>query len=342
MAAPIFYESNEALVYRFINDYKLPIQYFDPLNFDSQLELFEADYQSFTKWSNMVDEIRNRFHGDAEAFLNAYYRDRDKIITNTQINPAFEAFNNGPMDAYVIKDKPKIPKTNIYNEENNGKTFISIDMKQANFHALRKVNPDIVFGADTYEEFLEKGADIRSPYIKGSKYFREVVFGQLNPSRHITVEKYYIVMMLKNIINSKEVQNLCPLTEDNAVFLSNDEIIFSITKPLALDIWEDLRNAILACSIDGFEFRVELFKLEGYSLWTDDDYKERKKVTDGYVKIPVHHVGGEKLCAVPLPFFNLFYKGVYGIPYNADDRLIKYDKVLTARFEHNFITKKGF
>ncbi len=51
---------------------------------------------------------------------------------------------------------------------------------------------------DTYEDFIGKFTD--SDFIKASKYTREVIFGKLNPKRHITAEKFFINKIYQDII----------------------------------------------------------------------------------------------------------------------------------------------
>ena len=43
-------------------------------------------------------------------------------------------------------ERPKVSKNNVYNGENIGKNFLSVDLSKANFQALKYVNPDIVLG----------------------------------------------------------------------------------------------------------------------------------------------------------------------------------------------------
>ena len=83
---------------------------------------------------------------------------------------------------------------NIYNNSNTGKKFISIDLKKANFQALRKFNPEIVMNCGHTTILLN--ISMVTNISKKSKYTRQVIFGKLNPRRTITFEKisyrYYI------------------------------------------------------------------------------------------------------------------------------------------------------
>lgn len=54
---------------------------------------------------------------------------------------------------------------------------------------MKYVNPDIVLNAGTYQDFIKKFTDLE--YVAESKYTRQIVFGKMNPKRHITVEKYH-------------------------------------------------------------------------------------------------------------------------------------------------------
>ena len=64
-----------------------------------------------------------------------------------------------------------IPSSDIYKPTNDGKRFISIDMKKANFHSLKAFAPDIFDNADTWEDFMRKFTD--DEHIIGSKYVRQ-------------------------------------------------------------------------------------------------------------------------------------------------------------------------
>lgn len=71
-------------------------------------------------------------------------------------------------------------------------------MKKANFTALRHYNKDIVGGKDTYEDFLGMFTD--ENYFKESKYIRQVIFGNVNPKRQITYEKFLMDKVLVKLL----------------------------------------------------------------------------------------------------------------------------------------------
>ena len=189
---------NRELAKRFISDYKLPIPLINEEYFFYHLNLYQKDYGSLDKYNQLLDVINKKYDGDYNKFLEDYYNVRDKIITNVIENEAFQKFNTMDMSAFSFKERLNITSNNIYNQDNIGGFFISIDLKKANFQTLKNIDKNIVFGADTYEDFIGKFTD--SEYIANSKYFRNVVFGMMNPKRHITAEKYFITQIYQKVI----------------------------------------------------------------------------------------------------------------------------------------------
>ena len=176
---------NRELAKRFISDYKLPMPLIKEEYFFYHLNLYEEDYGALTKYNALLDYIEKQYEGDCEKFLEEYYLLRDNIIKTVEESEAFQKFNTMDLNFYAVKDKPNVSSNNIYNQENIGSFFISIDLKKANFQVLKKIDKEIVMDADTYEDFIGKFTD--SEYIKNSKYTRQVVFAKLNPKRHITI-----------------------------------------------------------------------------------------------------------------------------------------------------------
>lgn len=123
------------------------------------------------------------------------------------------------MNKYTVKYKD-LPGKDIYKPSNVGKLFISIDMRKANFSALKFYDKSIFSNADTWEEFV--GRYTENKHIVNSKYIRQVILGNCNPKRHITYEKYLMDGILDYI-----QKFFLPVSK--CVFFSNDEIIFDIS-----------------------------------------------------------------------------------------------------------------
>ena len=128
---------NEDLANRFVSDYKLPISITnDEKIFIYKLHLYENSFSSLTKWIELWQLIDKRYNGNYHTFLDDYYQIRERIIQESLNNPAYQEFNNMNMSQFNVP-KTNISKNNIYNRENDGKFFLSIDLKKANFQALR-------------------------------------------------------------------------------------------------------------------------------------------------------------------------------------------------------------
>ena len=318
---------NRELQKRFVSDYKLPIPLINEEYFQYYLRLYESDYGSLTKYNDLLDNIRGHYQNDPELFLDEYYNIRENIIQTVLSTPAFQKFNNMDMSVYAIKDRPNVSSNNIYNQENAGKFFISVDIKKANFQTLKNIDKEIVLGADTYEDFIGKFTD--SEYIKASKYTREVIFGKLNPKRHITAEKYFIAQIYKSIVGQY------PDLKDKTVSLATDEMVF-MEDPASYQNEERAINfkgnvEKLAKKI-GFDVHVEFFFLHGYNLVFKESRSVRKTF---YQKSYVFGGGKHKLIAVPLPYHAMVYKLFKGLPLDEIDYHFDYEG-MDARFCEEF------
>ena len=140
------------LATRFGSDYKIPIAVYDNVeSFEYELNLYEKDYGALTKWNELVKNVERYYNGDNEAFLLEYYNVRDKIITTTLDSDIYKQFitYKDPtvmiVDDAVLKYREKehpTPKysNGIYNQESIGKHLVSIDLRNANFQALKYIN----------------------------------------------------------------------------------------------------------------------------------------------------------------------------------------------------------
>ncbi len=318
---------NKELAKRFISDYKLPIPLINEKYFFYYLNLYQEDYDSLGKYNQLLDMIGEKYGGDCNKFLEDYYNVRDKIITTIVESEAFQKFNTMDMNVFTIKKKPNITSNNIYKQTNIGKFFISIDLKKANFQTLRNIDKNIVFGADTYEDFIGKFTDL--DYIKESKYSRQVIWGKCNPKRHITAEKYFITRIYKKVIEQ------FPYLSDKCVSLSNDEMIFNVEflfyndKLTCFTLREHIEK--IAKEI-GFEVHVEFFHLRGYNLV----FKESRSVRKTFFMKDYFCTDGKfKLIGVPLQYHSICYKLYKGKELDEIDYHFDYEG-MDARFCEEF------
>lgn len=206
---------------RFCKDCNIPINIFQEPYFFNRILLYDKLYDTKMKWARFVGELKK--YKNEQDYYEDYNRIKDSAINTIKTSEAYQKFNEEDMNKFAVTHKD-LPSKDIYHPRNDGKTFISIDMKQANFSALQhygdSIKQNMFAGASTWEDFISLFTDNR--HIIASKYIRQVILGNCNPKRHITYEKYLMDMVLTKLLED------CVLLKD-IVFFSNDEIIIDVS-----------------------------------------------------------------------------------------------------------------
>lgn len=212
---------------RFVSDYNLPIQVLLSPYFEERLLQLEDLYQANTKYNKLLEYISVEFEGNTDKFLNAFYNYRDIIINNILKKESYKEFNECDLNVYRLNGQ--YPKKNLYTEDMVNKVVLCIDLNKANFQAIKYINPDIINNTETYEDFIKSYCNI--PYLVESKYTRQVIFGKLNPSRQITIERFLLEKIHNIIIEISK--------DDFSLFnFGNDELMYNVNKniiPLTSD-----------------------------------------------------------------------------------------------------------
>lgn len=274
--------------HRLIKDYNLPIPMF------RDRKILENFIDFYSVIFNIDKIIKDAFKinddtatdttisdGIIGAFLDEYYQVRNNIIETISGNESYQNFNNNNdrfnQFSEIIKEKSKeITKRQLYITENVGSHFISFDIRRANFTALSFYDKKIVNERDSYEEFVRDFTD--NEFIVNSKYFRQVVFGALNPSRQITVEKYMILQLydkIKEVIKNYDAENVL-----KPYCVNSDEIIFKYEGDD--EYFLNFFKGAISRYVDDKIIKTEVFKLNGYKIAFSDDCFDNDKVF--YVK----------------------------------------------------------
>lgn len=245
---------------RFCKDCDIPINIFDEPYFSDRLGLFDFLYDSVSKWNLFKSEFKK--YDSAIDYFTDYSRIKDEAIEAVRSAEGFQLFSAYGVNDFSIKNKG-LPSGRIYNPENNGRIFLSIDMKKANFSALHEYRSNIFGGAHTWEEFVSRFTD--NKHIINSKYIRQVIMGNLNPKRQTAYEKVLMDKLLTDILHAGVIGR-----KYIAAFLA-DEIIFDVT---------DLENRTeVTADIYKISSQIPYMKTEVFSLHRVYGYG-----VDGYTK----------------------------------------------------------
>lgn len=298
---------NHDTLNRFVKDQKIPITIFDEPYFSYFLDLYDEDFGTKKAYHELEKTVA--MFDSEEAFLQTYYDVRDAVITKTEELPEYKEFLTHDMKdfAIVVPSLPDSSKCDVYNMTNIGKYFVSIDMRKANFQVMKKYNPAIVFGANTYEEYISKFTDL--DYIKKSKYTRQVIFGNMNPKRQTTIQRFYMRQIFDLIVGHYSI----PLKEV-AVF-TNDEIVLRkdgyISEAEAKEMEKLIKDRL------DIDVSVTSFRLNNIG---DRKYFVKEK-SDGTIVFK----------GVPSTFFPQAYKKYKGLPINDYD-LVFFHEGIKAKF----------
>lgn len=295
---------------RFVSDQDLPIQLKKSPWFEDKLELLEPLFGAKTKYDDTVKLAHEKFGGLNE-FLEYYGKTRETIINETKNSDAYvNRFTTGlKYPNYIAKNTPK--QKEVFTQNGDGCFFLSLDMKRSNYQMLRSFDKDLVFGTDTYEDFIGKFTDL--DYIKNSRYTRQVIFGQLNPKWCISTAKHVTTMF---------ADELCESFGDAAELWSikNDEIIFKFRTE------EELKNF----RIDDFvyykyngvdiQYKVEKFKLVSRVF-------NRPSSDSSLVIYEKRYLNGKQVTyhCIPVQYYAQVYKLLNGMVINDNDLTFYYE-----------------
>lgn len=203
---------------RFCKDCNIPIRLFQEPYFSDRIKLFNKSYGTIEKWNRFVAELRK--YKCEQDYFEEYNRIKDQTITSIKESEGYQKFNSEDMNKFAINNN--LPGKDIFKPTNNGRIFISLDMKKANFSSLRHYDKGIFNNADTWEEFMRQFT--KNEHIINSKYIRQVILGNCNPKRQTTYEKYLMNQLL-GIITEE-----FGMLDSDVVFFSNDEIVYDVTE----------------------------------------------------------------------------------------------------------------
>lgn len=243
---------------RFLKDYSIPC------NIWNNEELFLERLDFLDKWygcKKAYKDLENMLKDfDSEKNFIEYYEEvKNKAIACIKESEGFKRFNEDKEIQNFDKIEG-ITKKDIYNKNFVNFSYMSIDLVQANFQALKMYSDDIFKGFNKYEDFIKQFTDYA--YIINSKYIRQVVFGNCNPRRQIKYMESIMTDIYKNLLKSCVMNNL------ELVSLNHDELIFRIkdsssTLNLCQTVAIELSNFsefILAVSV----FDLESMPISGY------------------------------------------------------------------------------
>jgi hypothetical protein len=309
----------EKLRQRFAKDIGVPIKIFVEPYFSNMLDLYEEHYSARTKWNQFL-ALLEHFKSDQEYFA-MYNATKDAAITYLANNPEMQFFSQKEdMKKYAPSFKD-FPSNSVFKCTNVGRHFVSIDMIKGNFTALRHYNPAIVGGKETYEELIGMFTD--HEYIIKSKYIRQVIFGNQNPKRQTTYERYLMEHVLSEIFARTKILG------KNVAYLGTDEIVLDVTEYISEDGKLDakfeamLNRAIDTVKASGINVRHEYFHLY------------RIKGTSGYMRkyeFETASKGVDFKCveADEMPFVIRAYKNE---PVKEDDMVFVYNGRLAKLLE---------
>lgn len=210
---------NDKLKQRFCKDCGISFSIYEEPVFSNRISLYDDLYSTKSKFDLFLSAM-NKFVTE-EDYFKAYNKLKDDAIDHIKSSLGYSTLNSVDMNTYACKNH--IPSTCILKPSNDGRLFISIDMKKANFSALNFYSPSIfeVNGkySKTWEEFISNFTDI--DHIINSKYIRQVILGNCNPKRHITYEKYLMDLLTSELIEAGI---------ENIVSMTNDEIVIDVTE----------------------------------------------------------------------------------------------------------------
>ena len=316
-----------ALRHRFIQDNGAPVNVLHDPYFMKRLNLFNNEFGTLDAYNKYVDHVKRAYDGNISMFLEEYHSLRDRIINAVANSEAFKAFNSDEGITKCIKDfKPIQGERNLYNQESakvGSNSFLSIDLRKANFQTLRRINPEIVLNANTYDEFISKFTD--SSIVAESKRTRQIIFGKLNPHRTMKYEKILVGLMEEHLRTNPTIH----MEMFDLYSMNSDELIYKLKDGMTFDeVPEGLKETIESAIRGniGLDARVQMFNLNIHSFKIAESDNQTHVYTKDFID------GGREFKCANEIYFAQTYKLINNMDVEDDDLVFYYNKLELAKF----------
>lgn len=294
---------------RFVKDYNLPINIYDDRLFSYYIGLY--DFFPVDTYVKLCKNVEEKYGGNVSLWLDDCAKVRDAAIFGVIESDKYKNFNDSKNLLKEYDIDIKVGEHSLYSQETDGKRYVSIDLKKANFQALKFAG---VLDDASYEDFITKyGGD---EYIINSKYLRQVIFGKMNPGRTVKVEKY-IVSKIHEIVS--------PVFPDWKLYSFNsDELIYSLDNFYP---GEDTLNGIVGAvkELLGIDIRVECVEIKKLPI-----VNVNGNGVDAYVRTNIN-TNESVLKKASTTFFPQIYKLWKGKAIQDEDLYVYFDDQL-AKF----------
>lgn len=292
---------------RFCKDCNLPINLFDEPYFTQRLKALDVQFDCVKKFDTFCADLEK--YDTEQEYFEYYNTVKDSVINMIKDNTEYMKFLNDDFaDVRVVTKNITLGNKNLYIEGNQDKTFISIDMKKANFSALRHYSPAIFKNVETWEQYI--GFFTPSEHIRNSKYIRQVILGACNPKRQITYERYLMTMLYLHIKSELD-------GKVSFYSLGNDEIIISVAGTSVSA--KEIKATIATCP----QKIGELVRFEMFDLQKVGDYGWMKVIYDEPERVEFKTINAD--------IYHQIVKHYWNMPITEDDLVFRYNGVL-ARF----------
>lgn len=271
----------EDLNKRFTKDVRVPIGVFKEPYFSHRLRLFETLYPGLNeKYDAFVETVKSydtTGQGNGQPYMEHYNMVKDSIINAIKNSDGYNRLQTEDMNKYAVRPEFRnLPTKSIFKNDNNEHQFLSIDLRQANYQALKRYDSNIFNNTSSWEDFVGQFTDCK--HIISSKYIREATMGNCNPKRHISLEQSMMCDILQRLIDTAAVKISIVDVISHVVSFNHDEIVFNVTD---MEWTRDkmLRNILfdtITETLSDFDVHIEWFTL--YYI----------KAIDGYIELGIN------------------------------------------------------
>jgi len=252
-------ELSNSIKKRFIKDYKLPFQVTQEPMFSYYIKTLDPYFKTEHKLSLLKEVVETL--GTEEDFFSESNKVKSQLIETIQAQEAYKGLQSNLLKEYDVHNG--VSSRDIYTMENINKTFISLDLKHANFNVFRDFDPSLTLGFDTYSELV--GSVSEFDYFKESKYLRQVIFGNMLPKKQQKLQKFVmskLITMLHEDIG---------IAMDDFVSASADEVVFAVSKDNISSFVEMIERKMAANTVT--EKYAPWVRVEAFDLLAIGDKK---------------------------------------------------------------------